>query len=389
MRGHVFKRGKTWSVDARLQRDSKGEWIRVQKGGFKTRTEAEDFLRDKISLARRGELGEFDDMRLDDFLQMWLDEYCKHQCKLSTFVNRRNLINRKISPELGHLRLDELRPIHFTRFFNKMAAAGLAGDYIFTMHSLFRTAFKCAVKWQITSRNVYLNVDAPKKSPKSKLRTWSIAESISFLKFSETVERAYVPVPHLLPDFRHIAVVMAIFTGMRRGEILGLRWSDVDYDAMLVRVMQTVYKPTGMPVQIWSPKTDNSMRSISITDEVVTALKKHRAAQNEIRLALGKDYVDHDLVCPRSNGAPMDPRSLIEYFNDCIVKSGVPRIRFHDLRHTHATIMLQLGQHPKIVSERLGHSNIAITLDTYSHVLPNMQADAAAVLSETFRKSGF
>jgi integrase len=175
---------------------------------------------------------------------------------------------------------------------------------------------------------------------------------------------------------------------MRRGEILGLRWSDIDLNRKILQVVQTVYKPFNQQPQIQTPKTAGSMRSISLSDNVIDELKIHKKKQNELRLRFVTAYEDNNLVCPKPDGRPMDPRALIHHFEKSIKKVGVKKIRFHDLRHTHATIMLQLGEHPKVVSERLGHSNVNITLNTYSHVLPNMQEDAARKLYEAYKNIG-
>jgi integrase len=139
---------------------------------------------------------------------------------------------------------------------------------------------------------------------------------------------------------------------------------------------------------IQEPKTASSKRSISIPEIALQELKTHKAKQNRLKLLYGEAYCDHGLVCPRPDGNPMDPRGLNEHFENCIQKSGLPKIRFHDLRHTHATLMLQLGQHPKVVSERLGHANVNITMNTYSHVMPNMQSDAAKKFNEAFKNIG-
>ena len=342
----------------------------------------------EIVKANDGQRGYNENMLLADYMALWMEEYCRNALKLSTFLNRQTTVNCRIIPAIGHLRLSELRPIHFVKFYNSLRAEGLSGDYVHNMHSIMRTAMRHAEKWQIVSSNIMKLVDAPKKSEKKSLQVWSLEQATTFLKFTGALDREYFGVPRLLGDYRHIAYVIAIFTGMRRGEVLGLRWCDVDFERSQLRVMQTVYKPTGMAPQIQSTKTSGSVRSITVTEHVLNALKVHRAMQREIRVALGADYKDHDLICPRADGMPMDPRGLLEHFDLCIERSGLPRIRFHDLRHTHATLMLQLGQHPKVVSERLGHSNVNITLDRYSHVLPNMQADAARMLSDAFKSSG-
>jgi integrase len=219
------------------------------------------------------------------------------------------------------------------------------------------------------------NVDAPKIERTKTLQTWTLEEAHTFLKYTETVEN----------DYRHIAYVLAIFTGMRKGEILGLRWSDVDWDRKTLQVVQTVYKTLNEAPSIQTPKTAGSVRSISVPDNVLDELKTHRKKQNALRLKFGSAYHNNDLICPRPDGKPMDPRGMNEHFEEMCKKSGMQKIRFHDLRHTHATIMLKLGEHPKVVSERLGHKDVHITLNTYSHVLPNMQEDAAKRLFEAYK----
>jgi integrase len=375
MKGRVYKRGKTYSIEVRLVKDENNEWLRDRKGGFRTKKEAEAYLADVIAKANKGEYAEYENMSVKAFLTLWLDEYCKNNLKSSTYANRKNMVETRIIPVLGKYKLEDLKPIHFTRFYNDLHAKDYSPEYIHTMHSCMRTAFKHAFKWQLASRYVMENVDAPKFERNRQLDTWTLQEASAFLKFTESIEH----------DYKHIAYVLAIFTGMRKGEILGLRWSDIDWNRKTLQVVQTVYKPMKQAPTIQTPKTSGSMRSISLPDNVLDELKIHKKKQNELRLRFGSAYEDNQLVVPRPDGKPMDPRGMNEHFTECIKKSGMKKIRFHDLRHTHATIMLQLGEHPKVVSERLGHSNVNITLDTYSHVLPNMQEDAARKLFEAFK----
>jgi integrase len=170
-------------------------------------------------------------------------------------------------------------------------------------------------------------------------------------------------------------VMLAVTTGLRRGELLGLRWSNVDLATGTITVVQSL-EQTKDGLRFKSPKTHRSRRSIALPTITVEALRSHRAKQAEERLALGPAYDDHDLVCPRPGGSPWPPDVFSTTFAAMLRRSNLKPIRFHDLRHSHATHLLKAGIHPKVVSERLGHSKVGITLDTYSHVLPGIQEEA-------------
>jgi len=172
---------------------------------------------------------------------------------------------------------------------------------------------------------------------------------------------------------------------MRRGEILGLRWKDVDFDKGILYVRQTLSKDGKKFLS--GAKTDSSVRSIKLSNETIAVLKKHKARVAKEKLKCGPDYVDYDLVICTSKGTPVNPENLKRTFERLIKAAGVPKIRFHDLRHTHATMLLAQGVHAKVISERLGHSNIKTTLDIYSHVLPNMQEEAANQIDALLSKS--
>lgn len=375
MKGSVFKRGKTWSVDAKLYKDEQGKWVRLQKGGFRTKREADDFLREQLNKLDNGDYQKYENMSVAEFLNLWLVEHAKHNMKQSTYANREVIIQKRIVPAIGQIKLDDLKPIHLKRFYNQLHEEKYSSPYIHSIHSLLRSAFRHAIKWQIARSNPMDQVDAPKLIAKKQLKTWTLEQSVQFLNYTSLLQDEYC----------HIAYVLAIFTGMRRGEVLGLRWTDINFDKKLLQVVQTVYRTNGQKPSIQTPKTANSTRPITLPDNVIDELKAHKAKQNQLRLLYGSAYQDNGLVCPNPNGAPMDPRLLFGHFKKCAKAVGLPDIRFHDLRHTHATIMLQLGEHPKVVSERLGHSNINITLNTYSHVLPTMQEDAARRLFEAFK----
>jgi len=179
-------------------------------------------------------------------------------------------------------------------------------------------------------------------------------------------------------------VLLAVTTGMRRGEILGLRWKDVDLQAATLAVRQSL-QTTREGLSFKAPKTKKGRRSISLGPTAIDGLRRHRAGQAKVRLALGAAYQDNDLVCARPDGAPTDPGEVSKGFAALVRQIGLPPIRFHDLRHTHATALMRAGVPPKVVSERLGHSSVGITLNTYSHVMPGMQEDAAQKVDATLR----
>ena len=182
-----------------------------------------------------------------------------------------------------------------------------------------------------------------------------------------------------------IPVTLAVATGLRRGEILALRWKDVDLERASLAVRQSLEQTRSRLCSFKQPKTTKGRRVVALPALAVDALRQHKIEQAKMKLALGGAYEDHDLVCARDDGRPWPPDAFSTAFGGLVRRSEVPAIRFHDLRHTHATQLLRQGVHPKIVSERLGHSTVGITLDVYSHVLPGMQEEAALRTDEALR----
>lgn len=178
----------------------------------------------------------------------------------------------------------------------------------------------------------------------------------------------------------YVLIYLALATGARLGELLALRWSDVDLDAGTMRISRTAHRLTGRGIVFHAPKTQRAVRPVALSAETVKVLKQHRRAQLEMRLTLGPAYGDQGLVFAWATGKPQDRGAVRRTFGKLTAKARVEGLRFHDLRHTAATLMLAAGIHPKVVSERLGHATIAITLDTYSHVLPDLQRDAAEAM---------
>jgi integrase len=247
---------------------------------------------------------------------------------------------------------------------------GLSAQSVVHLHRVLHRALAQAVKWQLRARNPVDAVEPPKPE-RREMRALDEDQTAELLSVLEG-RRLYIP------------VLLAVTTGLRRGELLGLRWSDVDLASGTLTVQQTL-EQTKDGLRFKSPKTHRSRRSIVLPEMTVEALGSHRAAQAEEKLALGPAWDEHGLVCPRQGGAPSAPDVFSTAFAAFVRRSGMKPFRFHDLRHSHATHLLRAGVHPKVVSERLGHSSVGITLDTYSHVLPGMQQDAVRLIDVALR----
>ncbi len=226
------------------------------------------------------------------------------------------------------------------------------------------------MRWNLIARNPTEAVDAP--CPRLKeISVFTVEEAQRFLEAAKG-------------DRLHALYVLALMTGMRQGELLGLRWQDIDLSAGSLSVRRTLVRTS----QGWSwadPKTAKGRRTIALPDLAVEALRQHRVRQLEERLRAGALWADIDLVFPNQTGKPLERQNVVKRsFRPLLIRAGMPSSRFHDLRHSAATLLLSLGEHPKVVQERLGHSTIGVTMDTYSHVLPDMQRKAAAKLDALF-----
>ena len=241
-----------------------------------------------------------------------------------------------------------------------------------TVKHLYRTlsqALKRAVRWRLIVQNPAEAVDPP-RSPRRDMESLTPAQSGKLLHAIDS-SALYMP------------VLLALMTGMRRREILGLRWRDVDLDRAVLSVRQTLQRTTdGLSFE--APKTRRSKRKIDLPASTVVTLRQHKKRQAEDLLARGvRDRFD--LVICRRDGQPIQPRSLTKDFARTIARLDLPRVRFHDLRHTHITFGLEAGIHPKIMSERAGHASVSITLDTYSHASDSLQKDAAQSIDALLR----
>jgi integrase len=269
-------------------------------------------------------------------------------------------------PALGGLPLQGLMPTHLNKLYGDLRTAGRAPKTIRNIHGVLSKALADAERWGLVGRNAACLADVPAIA-RPKLRVWSPEQTRAFLAA-------------VANDRLFAAWLLAATTGMRRGELLGLRWEDIDLDTGVVRVAQARVR-AGNQVVAGEPKTARGRRTIALDPTTVAALRQHRKRQTEERLAAGPDYADSGLAFTMPGGTPIHPNRFSLWFRRHVRAAGLPAIRLHDMRHSYATAGLAAGVPPKVMSERLGHATVAFTLDTYTSALPAMDKSAADVVA--------
>ncbi len=368
MRGHIRRRGNKWAVIVDVGLDQNGRRKQRWHSGFDTKRDASRALTEILGRLQTGAYVEPNKQTLATFLQEWLDAV-EVTLRPSTWASYRLNVEHYIVPALGAIPLQNLTVAKLNAFYADLLSSGktrqdggLSPRSVRYVHTIIRKALHEAVRWNRLARNV-ADQAVPPRQATPEMRTWSAEELRAFLE-------------RVRDDRLYAAWLLAATTGLRRGELLGLRWRDLDLENGRLSVTQALLSVRNR-LSFSPPKTAKSRRSVALDPRTVAALQAHRAHQNEERLALG-GWPDHDLVFTREDGKPVHPDTFSrDRFKQHVRAADLPLIRFHDLRHTHATLALQAGVHPKVVSERLGHSSVAITLDTYSHVVPAMEEEAA------------
>ena len=372
MRGHVRKRGKTWSYVIELPRreDSKRnqKWV----SGFATRKEAEAALTTAQARLQAGIYVAPTRQTFGDYLASdWLPAI-KGTIRPATYESYDRNLRLHVIPRIGGVRLSALDAGSLNSLYAELSAVGrvkkpggLSARTVHYIHTIIHRALRDAVRWDRLARNVADAADPPRQrsAERREIHAWT----------SESV-RAFL---NLMKDDRNFTLwLLLVTTGMRRGEALGLRWADLDLEGATLSVRQTLIT-VGDDIAFGTPKTSKGTRVIALDAGTVAALRSLKARQSQERLALGPTYTDLGLVFTAVDGTPLHPKRISETFRRKIRNAELPTLSLHGLRHTWATLALQAGVHPKVVSERLGHADITITLNTYSHVTPTMQADAA------------
>lgn len=300
-----------------------------------------------------------------DYLDRWLGSV-EPTVRPATFRRYGDLLRRHALPVIGGVRLVKLSPLDLQRLYADRLAAGLSPTTVHHLHGVIHRALKQAMRWGMVDRNVSEMTDAPRRTLPD-VTTWDGRQAAAALAAGDATDLAAM--------WR-----LALLCGMRRGELLGLKWEDLDLDRGALAVRRTLSRGKGGTWELGQPKTASGRRSIALPASCDAALRKHRANQNAERLRLGSVWQDAGFVFTNETGGPLHVNSLVARFRRLVATAGVPPIRFHDMRHTCATLLLAEGVHPKIVQERLGHADISMTLNRYSHVTPGMQRQAADAL---------
>ncbi|MGY1680710.1 tyrosine-type recombinase/integrase [Geodermatophilus sp. SYSU D01176] len=302
------------------------------------------------------------------WLDHWLDTIAARKVRPSTLVRYRQLVVNQLVPGIGHHRLDRLQPEHVEKLYGDLEAGGLAPASVLQAHRVLSRALKVATQRGKVARNVCTLVDAPSVE-RDEIRPLTAGDARRVLEAARGRRNA-----------ARWSVALAL--GLRQGEGLGLTWDAVDLDAGTLTVRQALQRQPGKGLVFVQPKSRAGRRTIALPGPLRDALRAHRTAQLAERMAAGSQWQDNDLVFCQENGQPIDPRSDHRAWRALLADAKVPQARLHDARHTAATLLLQQGVPARVAMEMLGHSQISLTLGTYSHVAPELAEDAARRMGE-------
>lgn len=300
------------------------------------------------------------------YLDAWLS-HARGRVRAKTWQGYEGMIRLYVRPTLGEIPLDELGPLDLQHLYGDLLARPLSGGTVLNTHLVLTQALGQAVRWGYLQANPAAGAQPPRPR---RAEGATVDQAATEAMLAAAVGTRF-----------EVPAAIAIATGMRRGEILGLKWKDITPDFSTAQVRRSLqHTKDGLVFE--APKTSRSRRSVILPTFLHSFICTQRDLQ-QLHREKGP-WSENDLVIDNGKGAPWNPQNFSPAWSTFLRKAGLPHVRFHDLRHAHATLMLQQGVHPKIVSERLGHASIGITLDTYSHVLPTMQQDAADAFDALF-----
>jgi integrase len=334
----------------------------------KTRREVDEKLTKAKADRDSGLVFDADNMKLGEYLGWWLTDSVRDTVRPTTFERYEQMVRLHIRPVLGQLKLKNLTSTHVRGLYRQKLDAGLAPRTVQYVHVTLHKALEQAIADGLIPRNVTEAVKPPQVR----------REEIRPL----TAEQVRILFGAAAGDRLEALYVLAVTTGLRQGELLGLKWDDVDLDEGTLRVRRTLTTAKGGPL-LAAPKTKGSRRTVRLSQTALQALKSHLNCQLGEIEEVGDRWRENGLIFASETGEPLDRRLITTHrFKPLLKRAVLPEIRFHDLRHTCATLLLSKNVNPKVVSEMLGHASIAITLDTYSHVLPTMQESAAEAMED-------
>lgn len=383
MAGSVEKRGKeSWRLVASGGRGPDGKRIKHTRSiKAKSKREAEKELAKFVAEIERGSYIEPSKITLIEFSSRWLKDYGEKSLSPTTLKRYREYLESRILPALGHFKLEQVKPLHLLEFYNNLQedgiradgkAGGLSEQTVLHHHRLLSAMFQDAVEWQLLSMNPATNVKPPKVK-KKKMDYYDEEETKQLLGRVQIEQPKY-----------KLLINLAISTGLRKGELLGLEWSHVDFDKKLIHIVQSSLYVSGKGIITKSPKNESSKRSISLPAQILLLLKEYKSHQNEQRLQVGAQWKNSNRLFTTWDGAPIHPSTINNWFRKFIKRNNLKPIPFHGLRHTAATLLIGKGVHVKTISNRLGHTNISTTMDIYGHALKSSDQGAADKLNDIF-----
>lgn len=360
MKGRLEKRSKSsWTVVIEAGRDpATGQRRRIYKAVRGNKTQAKQVMDQLLAELQQGTYVKPEKITLAEYLNEWLETACKPRLAPKTIEGYATCINRHIGPALGQIYLSDLQPMHIQMLYTDLLNKGLSKRTVELVHTVLRAGLKQAVKWQMIPRNP-ADATEPPRPQRREMQALGPQELQRILDAA-----AESPIADV--------VLLAAYTGMRRGEILALRWEDVDLQNKVIFVQRNLVRVNQETI-IKTPKTQRGSRRIPIDDEIVSALRRLRSVSQS------------DWVFSRKDGSPLDPSTVTHQFKRIARQAGFPSLRLHDLRHTYATILLTQGVQAKVVQELLGHESITTTIDTYTHVVESLQREAANIIGNALR----
>jgi len=371
MRGSIRQKGKSsWQIQVYIGTEENGKYRRQFETVHGRKSDAQKRLNELLVNLEKGVYVPTGRLTVAEHLRNWLDGYVKTNCSHRTLDSHRSIIETHLVPALGQVQLKQLHPQAIQSYYGK-ACERLSSRSVHYHHRILSQSLKYAVRQGYLVRNPCELVDPPKWKRKA-MRTLTPAEVEVLLATAS--DNHYYPV-----------IYMAVSTGLRQAELLGLRWRDIDLDMCSISVSQVLYKRQGI-CQFKEPKTNHSRRRVDMTPKLALFLREYKAERERLHLELRKQLTLDDLVFGSLEGNSLDPSVLSHDFARVVKRAGLENVRFHDLRHTFASLMLFKGAKPKVISEALGHASVAFTMDIYSHIIEGMQSDAMALLDEVLPK---
>jgi integrase len=364
MRGRIIKRGSGYTIVLQLGLDPtygkrRQRWIAVDGN----KHDAERMLAELLHEQATGTLVAPSKTATGAYLARWLSEYGKPSLSPRSYERYRDLIHQHFEPAFGSIILTQLKAEHLQKHYTACLEAGLSPTTVRYHHAVIHKALKTALKWGLVNRNVADGAEPPFKH-RYEIQVWDDWEITKFLEAAK--DSPYFALFHTV-----------LYTGVRRSELLGLQWRDIDFVFCQLSVRRGLHHLKDGSYVFLDTKSDKSRRTIALSPAAIMVLREHRERQEQDRLLSGKPLQETDLVFCQPDGKPLRPNTITRAWQTVATKAGVKVVRFHDARHSHASMLLKGGVHPKIVQERLGHSSIEMTLDIYSHVVPGLQEAAA------------